>query len=89
MDNKLEITWDDLPEDIKELVEFGFFTKEEAFERYASCLKMCLNYEMIDFKKLYSLLTKFKGNLFATEFVDDEEAEILYNTILYLIKKHN
>ena len=41
MDNKLEITWDDLPEDIKELVEWGFYTKEEAIEKYKRHMNIC------------------------------------------------
>ena len=31
----------------------------------------------------YELLDKFKENLFAVEFVSDEEAKLLYNTILF------
>lgn len=37
----------------------------------------------IDTKKAYELLNKFKDNLFAAEFVTDEEAEMLYHTILF------
>ena len=33
--------------------------------------------------KAYELLNKFKENLFATEFVSDEEASMLYHTILF------
>ena len=33
--------------------------------------------------KAYELLNKFKENLFATEFVSDEEANMLYHTILF------
>lgn len=36
-----------------------------------------------DTKKAYELLNEFKDNLFATEFVSDEEAEMLYHTILF------
>lgn len=25
----VEVTWDDIPDDIKKLVEYGFYTKEE------------------------------------------------------------
>lgn len=31
----------------------------------------------------YELLDKFKENLFAVEFVSDEEAKLLYDTILF------
>ena len=34
-------------------------------------------------KVTLELLDKYKENIFATEFVSDEEATILYNTILY------
>lgn len=30
MENKIVATWDDVPDDIKELVEYGIYTKEEA-----------------------------------------------------------
>lgn len=33
-------------------------------------------------EKAYYLLNKFKENLFACEFVDDEEAEMLYHTFI-------
>lgn len=42
----------------------------------------------IDTKKTYELLNKFKNNLFAVEFVTDEEAEMLYHTILFW-KEHS
>lgn len=37
---------------------------------------------MIDNDKAYFLLREYKNNLFAIEFVDDEDAEMLYRTIL-------
>lgn len=40
-----------------------------------------------DTKKAYELLNKFKENLFAIEFVSDEDAEMLYHTILFW-RKH-
>lgn len=39
-------------------------------------------------KQSYELLEKFKHNLFATEFVSDEEAEMLFNTIMFW-KQHS
>lgn len=39
--------------------------------------------EKINTKRAYELLDKFKDNLFASEFVSDEEAEMLLNTILF------
>ena len=39
--------------------------------------------EKINTKRAYELLYKFKDNLFAVEFVSDEEAEMLLNTILF------
>ena len=39
MDNEFEITLNDLPYDIKELVEFGIYTEEEALELYNRSLK--------------------------------------------------
>lgn len=43
MDNKFEITLNDLPHDVKELVEFGIYTEEEALERYKRSLKKYRN----------------------------------------------
>lgn len=37
----------------------------------------------INTKRAYELLNEFKDNLFAVEFVSDEEAEMLYHTILF------
>lgn len=37
----------------------------------------------IDIQKAYELLNEFKDNLFACEFVTDEEAEMLYYTVLF------
>ena len=37
----------------------------------------------IDTEKAYELLNQLKENLFAVEYVSDEEAEMLYNTILF------
>lgn len=39
--------------------------------------------EKINTKRAYELLDKFKDNLFTVEFVSDEEAEMLLNTILF------
>ena len=39
-------------------------------------------------KKSSELLDKFKLNLFATEFISDEEAEMLFNTIMFW-KQHS
>ena len=39
MSKESEITWDDLTEDLKELVECGLYTKEEAIEKYKFDLK--------------------------------------------------
>lgn len=33
------------------------------------------------------MLAKFKDNIFATEFVNDDESELLYNTIMYWKEK--
>lgn len=35
------ITWDDVPEDIKELVEIGIYTKEEAIEELSKPTTYC------------------------------------------------
>lgn len=37
----------------------------------------------VDINKAYELLEKYKENLFAVEFVSDEEAKMLYKTILF------
>lgn len=39
--------------------------------------------EKINTKRAFELLEKYKCNLFAVEFVSDEEAEMLLNTILF------
>lgn len=36
----------------------------------------------IDHEKALKLLKEYKENIFATEFISDEEAEVLYTTIM-------
>lgn len=37
---------------------------------------------IIDYDKAFALIDEYKDNLFAIELVSDEEAEMLYHTIL-------
>lgn len=42
----------------------------------------------VDIEKTYELLKDLKYNLFTPEFVSDEEAEMLYRTIRFLMGSH-
>lgn len=49
-----KITWDDLPEDLKELAELGIYTKEEAIEIHRRYLDKCRYCEDLDW--LYEIV---------------------------------
>ena len=60
---------------------FGGLTQEyekETEEHFKFIDHIC----KCDYDKAFALIDKYKDNLFATEFVSDEEAEMLYHTIL-------
>ena len=61
---------------------FGGFTREEYEKETEEHFKYIDHICKCDYEKAYYLLDKFKDNLFAVEFVDDEEAEMLYHTFL-------
>lgn len=46
--NEFKITWDDLPEELKELVDIGIYTKAEALERYTGYSNACGYCEDLD-----------------------------------------
>lgn len=62
-----------LPEREDYAIEFAIEAIEEQLNR---------NAKMMDCDEAVALLDKFKINLFASEFISDEEAEMLYHTIL-------
>ena len=62
---------------------FGGLTREEYKRRSEEHFKYLEHLSRVDYNKGYYLIEKFKENLFATEFVSDEEAEMLYHTIIY------
>jgi len=61
---------------------FGDFTEEEYVKVTKEYFEYLKQMSKIDYDKSESLINRYKDNLFATEFVSDEEAEILYHTIL-------
>jgi len=61
---------------------FGDFTKEEYVKVTEGYFEYLKQMSKIDYDKSESLINRYKDDLFATEFVSDEEAEILYHTIL-------
>lgn len=61
---------------------FGGLTEEEYVKETEEHLKFIEHICKCDYEKAYYLLNKFKENLFACEFVSDEEAEMLYHTFL-------
>ena len=54
MKDKFEITLNDLPYDMKEMVEYGIYTEEEALEEYKRSLKMCRH--VSDIKDVYYIV---------------------------------
>ena len=61
---------------------FGGLTREEYEQVTEEHFKYIDHICKCDYERAELLLDKFKENLFATEFVSDEEAEMLYHTIL-------
>ena len=61
---------------------FGGLTEEEYQEQVKEHYEWLDHICKCDDQKAYRLLDKFKENLFACEFVSDEEAEMLYNTFI-------
>lgn len=61
---------------------FGGLTKEEYEQVAEEHFKYIDHICKCDYERASLLLDKFKENLFAVEFISDEEAEMLYHTIL-------
>ena len=61
---------------------FGELTREEYEKETEEHFKFIDHICKCDYDKAFALIDKYKDNLFATEFVSDEEAEMLYHTIL-------
>ena len=61
---------------------FGGLTQEEYEKETEEHFKFIDHICKCDYDKAFALIDKYKDNLFATEFVSDEEAEMLYHTIL-------
>ena len=61
---------------------FGGLTREEYEKETEEHFKFMDHICKCDYDKAFALIDKYKYNLFASEFVSDEEAEMLYHTIL-------
>ena len=61
---------------------FGGLTREEYEKETEEHFKFIDHICKCDYDKAFTLINKYKDNLFASEFVSDEEAEMLYHTIL-------
>ena len=61
---------------------FGELTREEYEKETEEHFKFIDHICKCDYDKAFALIDRYKDNLFATEFVSDEEAEMLYHTIL-------
>jgi len=61
---------------------FGDFTEKEYVKATEEHFEYLKQMSKINYDKSESLVNRYKDNLFATEFVSDEEAEMLYHTIL-------
>lgn len=61
---------------------FGGLSREEYEKETEEHFKYIDHIYKCDHERAEYLLDKFKTNLFAREFVSDEEAEMLYHTIL-------
>lgn len=61
---------------------FGGLSVEEYEKETEDHFKFINHICKCDYERAESLLNKFKTNLFACEFISDEEAEMLYHTIL-------
>ena len=61
---------------------FGGLTREEYEKETEEHFKFIDHICKCDYDKAFALIDRYKDNLFATEFVSDEEAEMLYHTIL-------
>lgn len=61
---------------------FGGLTPEECERQTKEHFEYLEHLSKVDYDKSYYLVEKFKENLFASEFISDEEAEMLYHTIV-------
>ena len=61
---------------------FGGLSSEEYEQQTKEHYEHLKHLSKIDYNKAYQMIDKFKECLFAVEFVSDEEAEMLYNTIV-------
>lgn len=61
---------------------FGGLTEKEYVEETEKHFEFLDHISKCDDTNAYYLLNKFKDNLFAIEFVNDKEAEMLYHTFL-------
>jgi hypothetical protein len=61
---------------------FGGLTEEEYREEMKEHFAFLDHISKCDDEQAFYLLDKFKENLFATEFVSDEDSEMLYHTII-------
>lgn len=73
MDDKNTVTWDDVPYDIKELVEFGVYTIEEAIEYCEHGRTVSYDYNKSIYKEEDFLLAhKGQKSCYYCRFVDHE-----------------
>ena len=61
---------------------FGGLTREEYEKEEQEHFKYLEHLSKVDYDKSYGLIKEFKENLFASEFISDKEAEMLYHTII-------
>ena len=61
---------------------FCGLTREEYEKEMEEHFKFIDHICKCDYDMAFTLIDKYKDNLFASEFVSDEEAEMLYHTIL-------
>ena len=62
---------------------FGGITEEQYREETERHFEYLEHLSKVNDEKAFRLLKEFKENLFTCEFISDEEAEMLYHTILW------
>lgn len=77
MNNKYDITWNDVPQDVKDLVEVGIYTKEEALE------KMGMSIDIKEYEELYGSMARER------EYKEQLEWQRSGGVVSYAVKKKN
>lgn len=61
---------------------FGGLSSKEYEQQTKEHYEYLEHLSKVDYNKAYQIIDKYKENIFSLEFVSDEEAEMLYHTIL-------